>query len=95
MLDVDLDRLARDEALSPPASPDHAFSTWAAEFDGMYRFGRMFMLTMHPQITGRPSRLTVLERLIRHMKTRSNVAFLRAVDLAEYWIQTYGTESPS
>jgi len=76
---------------APPASPDHAFGAWAAQFDGMYRFGRTFMLTLHPQITGRPSRLAVLERLIRHIKGHPDAAFMRAVDLAEYWRRTSGT----
>jgi peptidoglycan/xylan/chitin deacetylase (PgdA/CDA1 family) len=75
---------------APPATPDHAFTVWAAEFDGLYRFGRCFVLTLHPQITGRPSRLAVLERLIHHIKTRPDVAFLRAIDLAEHWIRTGG-----
>lgn len=73
---------------APPATPDHAFAVWASEFDGMYRFGRTFMITLHPQITGRPSRLALLERLIHHMKTRPDVAFMRAVDLAQYWSES-------
>ena len=73
---------------APPATPEHAFAAWAAEFDGLYQFGRGFVLTLHPEITGRPSRLAVLQRLIQHIKTRPDVAFLRAVDLAEHWIQT-------
>jgi peptidoglycan-N-acetylglucosamine deacetylase len=75
---------------APPATPEHTFAVWAAEFDGLYRFGRCFVLTLHPQLTGRPSRLGVLERLIRHIKTRPDVAFLRAIDLAEHWIRTGG-----
>jgi peptidoglycan/xylan/chitin deacetylase (PgdA/CDA1 family) len=73
---------------SPPATPDHAFAVWAAEFDGLYRFGRCFILTLHPELTGRPSRLAVLERLIHHIKARPDVAFLRAIDLAEHWIRS-------
>ncbi len=73
---------------SPPATPDHAFAAFSAEFDGLHRFGRMFMLVMHPEITGRASRLAVLERVIRHAKSRPDVCFMRVVDLAEHWTKS-------
>ena len=33
----------------------------------------MFLLTMHPHITGHRSRLPLLERLIRHMKAQGRL----------------------
>jgi len=35
----------------------------------------MFLLTMHPQITGHRSRIVVLERLIAYMKSKPGVWF--------------------
>jgi peptidoglycan/xylan/chitin deacetylase (PgdA/CDA1 family) len=72
---------------APPASPDQVFSSWAAEFDGLYRFGRSFTITLHPEITGRPSRLRVLERLIDHIQSHSDVVFMRSIDLARFWLE--------
>lgn len=74
-------------AAAPPAAPDQVFGAFAAEFDGLHRFGRMFMLVVHPEITGRASRLAVLERVIRHAKSRPGVVFMRVIDLVEQWLE--------
>ena len=49
--------------MGPMRNPEEVFGTWAAEFEGLYRYGRSFNLTMHPQYIGRPGRLLMLERL--------------------------------
>ena len=72
--------------LGPMRNPDEVYSTWAAEFDGLYRYGRAFVLTMHPQYIGRPGRLLMLERLIEYIRTFPNVEFMRAVDVARIWL---------
>jgi len=48
-------------------APSAVLEAWIAEFDTMYREQGQFMLAMHPQIIGRPSRLQVLEKLIQHL----------------------------
>lgn len=68
--------------LGPMRNPDEVYAGWAAEFDGLYRYGRAFTLTMHPQYIGRPGRLLMLERLIRHIRSFPHVEFMRAVDVA-------------
>jgi peptidoglycan/xylan/chitin deacetylase (PgdA/CDA1 family) len=70
----------------PMCSPVSVARTWIAEFDGLYKEGRCMVLVMHPQVTGHPSRLAGLERTIRHMLTKPNVAFMRAADIAEHWL---------
>ena len=72
--------------LGPMRNPDEVYGTWAAEFEGLYRYGRAFTLTMHPQYIGRPGRLLMLERLIKHIKTFPNVEFMRAIDVAKLWV---------
>ena len=71
----------------PLESPDRVYQSWKAEFDGLYRYGRSFHLTMHPYVIGRPGRLLMLERLISYIRTLPNVPFMRAVDVAELWSQ--------
>jgi peptidoglycan/xylan/chitin deacetylase (PgdA/CDA1 family) len=63
------------------------YTSWAAEFEGLYRYGSAFNLTMHPQYIGRPGRLLMLERLIAHIRSFPNVEFMRVVDVAEMWQQ--------
>jgi hypothetical protein len=55
---------------------------WIQEFNALY-VARMsyFNLTMHPQTIGRTSRIAMLEVLIKDMKKRRGVRFLRCVDL--------------
>ncbi len=67
------------------ASPEHVYQVWSAAFEGMYHYGRSFVLTMHPFVIGRPGRLRMLDRLIRYIKGFSGVEFMRAVDVAEMW----------
>jgi len=55
---------------------------WIAEFDSRYRGGVPFCLTNHPQVTGRPSRITVLEKLIEYVKSKPDVEFMRIGDYA-------------
>ena len=71
--------------LGPMRNPDEVYTSWAAEFEGLYRYGRAFTLTMHPQYIGRPGRLLMLERLIAYIRRFANVEFLRAGDVAEMW----------
>ncbi|MDP6550077.1 MAG: polysaccharide deacetylase [Dehalococcoidia bacterium] len=71
--------------LGPMRNPDEVYAAWAAEFEGLYRYGRAFNLTMHPQYIGRPGRLLMLERLIDHIHRFPNVEFMRCQDLAALW----------
>ena len=69
-------------ARSPMASPEHVYQVWSAGFEGMYHYGRSFVLTMHPHVIGRPGRLRMLERLLRYIQDFPGVEFMRAVDVA-------------
>ena len=71
--------------LGPMRNPDEVYGAWSAEFEGLYRYGRSFVLTMHPQYIGRPGRMLMLERLIQHIRTFPNVEFMRAIDVAKMW----------
>ena len=78
--------------LGPMRNPDEVFGTWAAEFEGLYRYGRTFNLTMHPQYIGRPGRLLMLERLIDHIRSFPNGEFMRCQDVAELWANRSGNQ---
>ena len=78
------------EARSLMASPEHVYQVWSAGFEGMYHYGRSFVLTMHPYVIGRPGRLRMLERLIRYIQEFPGVEFMRAVDVADMWANRVG-----
>jgi len=67
--------------------PNHVYSIWEQEYSGFYDEGLCFVLTMHPQITGRPSRTAMLERLIRRMRGDSNVWFATGREVADHWLR--------
>lgn len=66
--------------MHPPSS---VLEAWIDEFDTLYAEDREFVLAMHPQIIGRPSRITMLEKLIKHMLARPKVWFARCDQVAE------------
>jgi peptidoglycan/xylan/chitin deacetylase (PgdA/CDA1 family) len=57
-------RVNRDKAL---AHPDTAYAFWRGEFDGMYRDGACYVLTLHPFISGRHALMKPIERLIKYI----------------------------
>ena len=65
-------------------SPRLIKKTFMDDFDVAYREGTMFMLTMHPHITGQRSRIKYLEELILYMKSKPGVWFATADAIAQY-----------
>ena len=71
--------------MGPMRNPDEVFDSWAAEFRGIYRYGRCFNLTMHPQYIG-PARTPADARTPHRVhQILPNVKFMRAIDAAEMW----------
>ncbi len=66
----------------PVFTSDHMFSIWKDEFDEIYRWGGLFDLVMHPQVTGRPSRIALLRRLIEYLEGREGVRFMTGAEVA-------------
>ena len=62
--------------------PSFVLEHWMAEFETLYAEKKCFVLAMHPQIIGRPSRITLLENLIRNIKEHENVCFARCDEVA-------------
>ena len=71
----------------PLSSPEAVIRTWTTEFDTLYREGRCYILTLHPQVSGHPSRLSCLERTIQHIMSHPKVAFMRCDEIAQHWIE--------
>jgi peptidoglycan/xylan/chitin deacetylase (PgdA/CDA1 family) len=67
-----------------PENCSKVFDLWWREFDAMHDFGCCFVLTLHPWLSGRPSRVRLLEDLVRAMQARGNVWFARGRELADH-----------
>jgi peptidoglycan/xylan/chitin deacetylase (PgdA/CDA1 family) len=55
---------------------------WQEEFTGLRALGGSFVLTMHPQIIGRPSRLAFLDRFIGWVTAHDDVRVATCADIA-------------
>lgn len=74
----------RFSGLRPYTPPSSVLEIFKSEFDGAYAEGGMFLLTLHPHISGHRSRLPVLEQLIAHIKATGPCWFATHADIARY-----------
>jgi peptidoglycan/xylan/chitin deacetylase (PgdA/CDA1 family) len=59
---------------------------WQIEFDARYKDRSLFCLTIHPLVTGRPSRLLCLKGIIEYALQLPDVEFMKVTDyVKEYW----------
>lgn len=72
------------------ANPRDVAQVWMDEFDRAWDEGTVFLLTMHPHISGHRSRIVALDMLIEHMKRKGSVWFATHREVAEYAKQQAG-----
>jgi peptidoglycan/xylan/chitin deacetylase (PgdA/CDA1 family) len=67
-------------------NPRDVARVWMDEFDKAYEEGTMFVLTLHPHVSGHRSRIVALELLIAHIKAKGagKVWWATHADAAEY-----------
>ena len=66
------------------AEPDRVYGFWCQEFQGLYGENGCFVVTCHPYISGRASRMAMLDKLIGFMKTYEGVWFTTLEDVARW-----------
>lgn len=74
----------RFTALRPYTPPTAVLDIFKREFDRAYIEGGLFLLTMHPHVSGYRSRIFVLEELIRHIQGHEGVWFATHADIARF-----------
>jgi peptidoglycan/xylan/chitin deacetylase (PgdA/CDA1 family) len=85
----------RFSTVRPHSSPGNVYEIWAAEFDRGYEEGGLFVLTMHPHVIGHRSRISMLEKLAAHMRSRSGVWFATHEQVARYVKENFAKDLPS
>jgi peptidoglycan/xylan/chitin deacetylase (PgdA/CDA1 family) len=65
-------------------SPDKLFQLYKEEFDGAYEDGTLFVLTLHPHVTGHHAPMRYLDELIQYMKSKPGVWFATGEQIARY-----------
>ena len=76
-----MNRFASHRPYTPPSD---VFDIFRREFDGAYREGGLFQLTMHPHISGYRSRVWILDELIRYIKGHADVWFATHAEIVRY-----------
>ncbi|MGH7077280.1 MAG: polysaccharide deacetylase family protein, partial [Acetobacteraceae bacterium] len=76
--------MLRFSGLRPYTPPSAVEEIFRAEFDGAWAERGLFILTMHPHITGHRSRMPVLARLISHMKAQGGCWFATHEQVARW-----------
>ncbi|MFQ6088668.1 MAG: polysaccharide deacetylase family protein [Candidatus Methanofastidiosia archaeon] len=61
-------------------TPSQVFEVWKEEFDCLFEEKKLFCLTCHPLVSGRPSRLKALKLFISHVKKHKEAEFMRIID---------------
>lgn len=78
--------MQRFGSLRPLMTPDGALEIFIEEFDRAHAEGGLFQLTMHPHQIGHRSRISILERLIAHIRSRGDVWFATHLDICRHCI---------
>jgi len=73
----------------PIFTNEHILSIWQAEFRAIYQWGGLYNLIMHPQATGRPSRVDMLRQHIAYMRQFPGVWFATCEEVAKTWAQSH------
>jgi peptidoglycan/xylan/chitin deacetylase (PgdA/CDA1 family) len=67
-----------------PENCAKVFDLWWREFEAMHDFGCCFVLTLHPWLSGRPSRVRLLEELVRAIQAKGRTWFARGREIATH-----------
>jgi peptidoglycan/xylan/chitin deacetylase (PgdA/CDA1 family) len=73
-------------------SPELLYQLYKDEFDGAYEQRTMFVLTLHPHVSGHRAPIHHLDQLIAYMKSKPGVWFATAEQIARYVKQSAQTQ---
>jgi peptidoglycan/xylan/chitin deacetylase (PgdA/CDA1 family) len=65
-------------------SPELLYQLYKDEFDGAYKEGTMFVLTLHPYLSGHRAPMRHLEEFVAYMKSKPGVWFATCEQVARY-----------
>lgn len=72
-------------------SPDLLFELYRQEFDGAYKEGTTFILTLHPYLSGHRAPMQHLDDLITYMQLKPGVWFATCGEVAEF-VKTHAAD---
>ena len=67
------------------ASYTTVLADWISEFDAYRARALCFVLTVDPQVIGRPGRIGLLDQLLEHIRREGDVWLATGVEVADHW----------
>ena len=58
------------------------------EFDAVLETGGLFMITVHPWMSGRPQRIAMLRRLFAHISSQEGVWWTTSAEIARWHLES-------
>ena len=77
-------------AQRPYTPPTDVLDIFRREFDGAHEEGGLFLLTMHPHITGYRSRIFILDELLAHIAAKGDCWIATHAEIARYCAEQAG-----
>lgn len=81
-------------AQRPYTPPEAVLDIFMREYQGARDEGGLFLLTMHPHVTGYRSRIFILEELLARINADGDCWVATHADIARYCIEMSGLEGP-
>lgn len=72
----------------PPVSPNLVLESWLEEWEALYETGGLFMLTVHPWVSGKGQRIRMLRKLLEQISQKDDVWLATAQEVAEHHISS-------
>lgn len=74
-------------------SPELLYQLYRGEFDGAYEEGTLFVLTLHPYLSGHRAPMQHLDRFVAYMKSKPGVWFATGEQIARYVTSQKGPDA--
>jgi peptidoglycan/xylan/chitin deacetylase (PgdA/CDA1 family) len=74
----------RMSGVRPHMAPSAVLEIYEQEFEGAYDEGGLFLLTMHPHVSGHHSRIRMVDEFITKLRARDDVWFATHAEVAQY-----------
>lgn len=68
-------------------------SIWRDEFDQTHEWGGVTTMVMHPQVTGRPMRIRILDQFLDHVRERADVWIATGREIAGHFERCEAAEA--
>jgi len=72
------------------STPSKVLEIWKCEFDGVLEYGAILDLVIHPQLSGRYSRIKLIDDLLTYMKSKEGTWIATCEEIAGYWQDAHG-----